>query len=55
MTEEKEYIVGGIVSGKSYNGWFGVIQVQKLFFRNRRFSDIDIYVNSRGGAVFHEL
>ena len=46
-------IVGGIVSGKSYNGWFGRYTGSETVLSQIGDSgDIDIYVNSQGGSVF---
>jgi len=46
-------IVGGIVSGKSYNGWFGrCTGSESVLSQIGDSGDIDIYVNSHGGSVF---
>ena len=46
-------IVGGIISGKSYNGWFGRCTGSETVLSQIGDSgDIDIYVNSQGGSVF---
>ena len=46
-------IVGGIVSGKSFDGWFGRYTGSETVLSQIGDSgDIDIYVNSQGGSVF---
>ena len=46
-------IVGGIVSGKSYNGWFGrCTGSESVLSQIGDSGEIDIYVNSQGGSVF---
>jgi ATP-dependent protease ClpP protease subunit/outer membrane biosynthesis protein TonB len=46
-------IVGGIVSGKSFDGWFGrCTGSESVLSQIGDSGDIDIYVNSQGGSVF---
>ncbi|MDD3524192.1 MAG: ATP-dependent Clp protease proteolytic subunit [Candidatus Cloacimonetes bacterium] len=46
-------IVGSIVSGKSYNGWFvRCTGSESVLSQIGDSGDIDIYINSHGGSVF---